>query len=101
MVNDALGYNTDNIRNLASDLDAQLRSFEEKIDGMFNVIDVTLNSKDYWQGQAYDQFKTYCDSYKKDEIDPLMSEIKDWINSFNAAADSADETTKRNVGLFS
>ena len=50
-----LVYNVENLRALAQELSSHLSSFEGSIGEMFNVIDVTLNSSEYWQGQTYDQ----------------------------------------------
>lgn len=97
---DTLAYNVENLRALASDLKAQLTVFEGQISEMYNVVDVTLNSSEYWQGQTYDQFKLYCDTYRTNEIQPLIEEISKWISDIENAADRAEATTNRNVGLF-
>lgn len=97
---DTLAYNVENLRALASDLKAQLTAFEGQIAEMYNVVDVTLNSSEYWQGQTYDQFKLYCDNYRTNEIQPLIEEISKWISDIENAADRAEATTNRNVGLF-
>lgn len=95
-----LVYNVENLRSLAQELSSHLTSFEGSIGEMFNVIDVTLNSSEYWQGQTYDQFKLYCDNYKTSNIEPLIEELKKWISDIEAAAERAEATTARNVGLF-
>ncbi len=95
-----LVYNVENLRSLAQELSSHLASFEGNIGEMFNVIDVTLNSSEYWQGQTYDQFKLYCDNYRTSNIEPLIEEIKKWISDIENAAERAEATTARNVGLF-
>lgn len=100
-MNDTLGYNVENLRSLASELGSQLSSFESNIAQMYNVIDVTLNSSSYWQGQTYDQFKSYCDNYRRTEIEPLIEQIKTWVQDIERVADSAEATTSKNTSLFS
>ncbi|MBQ8659780.1 MAG: hypothetical protein IJ475_02970 [Bacilli bacterium] len=95
-----LVYNVENLRALAQELSSHLSSFEGSIGEMFNVIDVTLNSSEYWQGQTYDQFKLYCDNYRSSNIEPLIEELKKWISDIESAAERAEATTARNVGLF-
>ena len=101
MQTDTLVYNTENIRELADNLKHYLGDFESQIEGMFGVIEGTLNSSEYWQGKAYEEFKNYCTNYRNNEIKPLIEQINTWISNFNQAAAEADDTTARNVGLFS
>lgn len=99
-MDNTLVYNSDNLRNLAHELNSCLGTFEGNIAEMFGVIDGTLNSPEYWQGQAYDQFKLYCDEYRATKIEDLIAQLKEWISDLERAADNADETTARNVGMF-
>ena len=98
---DGLEYNSENIYALADALNTTLNSFRSNIEAIFTTSDSTMNSEDYWQGQAYESFKTYCDNYKSGSIDPLMDTIQAWINAVNDIAQSSEENTSANVNLFS
>ncbi len=97
---DGLEYSTENIYALADQLNSTLNQFKGNIEAMFTVIDTTMNSEDYWQGQAYEAFKNYCDTYKSGSIDPLVDTIQAWINTVNQIAQESEDNTNSNVNLF-
>lgn len=97
---DGLEYNTENIYALADNIAATLRSFENNIDSMFTTIDSTMNSPEYWQGAAYDSFKSYCDTYRTQTIQPLLDTINSWVTNVNTIAQESQANTDKNVGLF-
>ena len=98
---DTLVYDSEKIRTLASDMSEKLGTFNDHIEEMFTVINTTMNSPEHWQGQAYSQFATKCNTYREKEIADMVSSLQTWISSLERIADSADDNTSKNVGLFS
>ncbi len=97
---DELEYSTENIYVLADSLRQSLKDFNDSIDSMFNTIDSTMNSNDYWQGDAYNSFKTYCDTYRSGSINPLIATIQNWIDAVENIAQNSEDNTKSNTDLF-
>lgn len=95
--NSEVFYDWGKIRTAAEELSSCLETFKQDVETLYG--DVTaLNSS--WSGPSYDAFKTNCENYKKQSIDPLIAKIANWITKLEELAAEAEGTSKSNTQLF-
>lgn len=91
-------YDWGKISSAADELSTHLEAFKNDVDTLYKDVE-TLNSS--WSGPSYDAFKTNCDNYKKNSIDPLIGKISNWVTRLQELAGEAESTSKTNTQLFS
>lgn len=90
-------YDWSKITVVAEDLSTILETFKADVETLYG--DVTaLNSS--WSGPSYDAFKTNCENYKKQSIDPLITNISNWVTKLQELAGEAQSTSATNAGYF-
>ncbi len=99
MSNNALVYDTEKLRDLASTIDSKLGLFLEHITDMENKIN-ELETSGVWTGEAYKSFQTYCKNFVTTEVGAIKEEMLNWISSIKTTADDGDENTTANKNLF-
>jgi len=92
-----MSYDWQQIGNVAASVNTSLGKFNEAINAIFNEVAAMGES---WSGASYDAFKTYCDNYKSQTIDPLANEIGTWVQKLDNLSQRAQETSQGNTSLF-
>lgn len=90
-------YDWGKIGTAATELNSKLETFKSNVEQLYSSI-VALNSS--WSGPSYDAFKTNCEDYKKNKIDPLITTMTTWTTKLNELADEAKGTSSTNVSYF-
>jgi hypothetical protein len=91
-------YDWGKIRIASEELSGYLNTFKGDVETLYNDV-ATLGN--YWSGPSYNAFKTNCENYKKNSIDPLIGKISNWVTKLEALAAEAEGTSKANTQLFS
>ena len=93
-----MSYDWSVIENVAATLKSSLSTFDQQL----SVIDSTVAKMgNSWAGASYEAFRAYYDNYKSGTIEPLSTEIKNWVSKLEQLAESAKTTQNNNEGLFS
>ncbi len=93
-----MSYDAGQISEVASRLNSSLNKFNEAVDGMFSEITAMGET---WTGASYDAFKTYCEDYRSQKIEPLARQVGTWANKLENVSQRATETSQGNTALFS
>ena len=93
-----LVYNSGTLGSVGDEITAQKEKLETEIEGMFGIIDGFGETE--WSGASYNAFKTYCDNYKTNTIDPMLTELGEWASKFSKMSESASETSAAVSGIF-
>ena len=96
----SISYNSEKLDSLASALDGNYRTICNEVEAIISEAD-GLSSRGLWTGEMYDAFLANIKNYKKDNIDPLLKVIEEYINQIRNAAEETRRTTAAGVARFS
>lgn len=93
----SMSYSGTAITGVAGTLETALQTFETQV----NLITATIDSMSgYWGGEAYQAFKTETDKYRETELDPMVTELKTWVEKLKALGEAATKAQTDNTNLF-
>ena len=95
----SISYNSQQLYNLAGTLGTDVKTIEDNIDDLISEAK-NLYDSGKWSGEMYDAFMTNVNNYKKDNIDPLLKVMHDYVGQINNAAEETERTTAAGVARF-
>lgn len=95
--NTGMSYSGSAIQGVATSLSGALTQFKAQVEIITSTID---GMSQYWSGAAYQAFKTETDTYRRNELEPMIKNLESWVTKLGELGSAATTAQTNNTSLF-